>query len=150
MIVPHSGRVAVSRLGGRTRRRRRPRRVIRGSGQISPVISMTAFCRECRFATREPGEAAVVPLAVILPGTGGLIVGGLGAVAVISVLLWIPVVFDRFNDFLSRNAPKAAPKIFLVGFGFLLPGLVFHVLVLDVVGASMIGLLMLGLIYDNY
>ena len=91
-----------------------------------------------------------MPEAAVLPGTGGLIVGGLAAVVAISVLLWIPVLGDRLTAFVSTNGPRYAPKIFLVGLGFLLTGIVAHVDVLILVGASIIGLLALALIYDNY
>jgi hypothetical protein len=91
-----------------------------------------------------------MPVAAALPGAGGLIVGGLACVAAIIVLLWIPVLSDRLTAFVSTNGPKAAPKIILVGLGFLLAGLVVHVEVLVVVGASMIGLLLLAFLYDNY
>ena len=91
-----------------------------------------------------------MPEASVLPGTGGLIVGGLAAIVAISVLLWIPVLGDRLTAFVSTNGPRYAPKIFLVGLGFLLTGIVAHVDVLILVGASIIGLLALALIYDNY
>ena len=113
-------------------------------------MRMTALCLAGRFGTQEQGDAQVVPVAGTLPTAGGLFVGGLASMAVIIVLLWIPVLGDQLTAFLSTNAPKAAPKIILVGLGFLLTGLVLHVRVLDVVGASLIGLLVLGLIYDNY
>jgi hypothetical protein len=84
-----------------------------------------------------------VPVAAVLPGTGGLIVGGLAAVVAISIVLWIPVLGDRLTALY-------APKTFLVGLGFLLTGIVAHVEVLVLTGASVIGLLALALIYDNY
>jgi len=91
-----------------------------------------------------------VPVAAVLPGTGGLIVGGLAAVVAISILLWIPVIGDRLTAFVSTNGPRYAPKIFLVGLGILLTGIVAHFEALVLTGASVIGLLVLALIYDNY
>jgi hypothetical protein len=91
-----------------------------------------------------------MPVAAALPGAGGLIVGGLACVVAIIVLLWIPVLSDRLTAFVSTNGPKAAPKIILVGTGFVLAGLVIHVQVLVLVGASLVGLLVLAFIYDNY
>jgi len=117
---------------------RRPQRVIR------------RLCQERRFGTREPGDARGMPVAAALPGAGGLIVGGLACVVAIIVLLWIPVLSDRFTAFVSANGPKAAPKIIVVGLGFLLTGLVTHVEALVLVGAGLIGLLLLAYIYDNY
>ena len=76
--------------------------------------------------------------------------GGLAAIVAISVLLWIPVLGDRLTAFVSTNGPRYAPRIFLVGLGFLLTGIAAHVDVLILVGASIIGLLALALIYDNY
>ncbi len=81
---------------------------------------------------------------------GRLILGGLVCVAVLIGVLWIPVLGDRLNSFLSKNAPKVAPRMFLVGLGFLLTGLVIHVQVLALAGACLIGVLVLALILDNY
>jgi len=85
-----------------------------------------------------------------LPGTGGLIVGGLAAIVAISILLWIPVLGDRLTAFVSTNGPRYAPRIFLVGLGILLTGIVAHFEVLVLAGASVIGLLALAFVYDNY
>ncbi|HYS33092.1 MAG TPA: hypothetical protein VEM58_12625 [Streptosporangiaceae bacterium] len=70
--------------------------------------------------------------------------------AVLIGLLWIPVLGDRLNDVLSKHAPKVAPRMLLVGLGFLLTGLVIGVQVLAVVGACLVGVLVLALILDNY
>ena len=85
-----------------------------------------------------------------MPGTGGLIVGGLAAIVAISILLWIPVLGDRLTAFVSTNGPRYAPRIFLVGLGILLTGIVAHFEVLVLAGASVIGLLALAFVYDNY
>ena len=91
-----------------------------------------------------------MPVAAVLPGTGGLIVGGLAAIVAISILLWIPVLGDRLTAFVSTNGPRYAPRIFLVGLGILLTGIVAHFEVLVLAGASVIGLLALAFVYDNY
>lgn len=83
-----------------------------------------------------------------LPGRQVLVV--LAVMAVLIVLLWIPVLGDRLVDLLSRNAPKIAPRMFLLGLGILVIGLVVRVRVLDVVGGCLIGAIVLGLILDNY
>jgi hypothetical protein len=82
--------------------------------------------------------------------TGREVLVLLACVAIACFLLWVPVLGDRLTATLSRNAPKAAPRIFFVGLGFLLAGLVFRVLALDVVGGGLIGLLLLGVLLDNY
>jgi len=98
----------------------------------------------------KPATLRLVPVAAALGGTGALIIGGLASVAVIIVALWIPVLGDRLTAFVSTNGPKAAPKIFIVGLGLLLTGLVAGVGALVLAGASLIGLLVLALLYDNY
>jgi len=71
-------------------------------------------------------------------------------IAVVSVVLWIPVLSDQVMDFLSRNAPRYAPLTFLAGLGLLVVGLVVGVRILDIIGASMIGALALGFLVENY
>jgi hypothetical protein len=71
-------------------------------------------------------------------------------IAVVSVVLWIPVLYDQVMDFLSRNASRYMPVTFAAGLGLLLIGLVTGVRILDIVGASMIGALALGFLVENY
>lgn len=70
--------------------------------------------------------------------------------AVLVGLLWVPVLGDRLTYFLSSKAPRVAPRIFVLGLVILVTGLVIRVRVLDIVGASLIGALVLGAILDNY
>ena len=81
---------------------------------------------------------------------GRLIVGALAGIAVVIGLLWIPVLGDRFTAFLSRTGPKAAPKILLAGGGLLALGLMTGVRLLDIVGGSLVGVVVLAVVFDNY
>jgi hypothetical protein len=71
-------------------------------------------------------------------------------IAVVSVVLWIPVLYDQVMDFLSRNAPRYMPLTFAAGLALLVIGLVAGVRILDIIGASVIGALALGLLVENY
>jgi hypothetical protein len=71
-------------------------------------------------------------------------------IAVVSVILWIPVLSDQMMDFLTRNAPRYMPLSFAAGLGLLVIGLVAGVRILDIIGASMIGALALGFLVENY
>ena len=66
------------------------------------------------------------------------------------LLLWLPVLADRFTGYLSKNLPKQAPRILLAGSGILVIGLIAKLVVLDAIGAVMIGGLVLAWIFDNY
>jgi type III secretory pathway component EscT len=70
--------------------------------------------------------------------------------AILLGLLWAPVLGDRFTGFLSRTAPRVAPRIFFLGLGIAVIGLVTGARILDLVGACLIGGVMLGVILDNY
>src|SRR5258708_22785072 len=96
---------------------------------------MATLCRSRRFGTLEPGQPAHIMTGLserlpILGHHGGYAAGAalisgrqivlaLLAIAVVSVILWIPVLSDRVMDFLSRNSPRYAPLTFVAGFGFL-------------------------------
>jgi hypothetical protein len=105
--------------------------------------------------------AAYLARQLIVGGDAGSLVTGLlpafrdvlvvaACVIVAFILLWLPVLGDRVTAYLSRNAPKFAPRIFLAGLGILATGLITRLVILDVVGASLIGLLALGYLFDNY
>lgn len=81
---------------------------------------------------------------------GRLIVGALAVIAVVSIVLWIPVLGDRFTAFLSRTGPKAAPKIILIGGGLIAGGMMTGVRLLEVIGGCLIGALALAWLYDQY
>jgi hypothetical protein len=90
-------------------------------------------------------------LALTLPALSGrqvLVLVGIGVV--VAVLLWLPVLGDRIMDYLSKNAPKYAPRIFFAGLGLLLLGVVAGLQPLEVAGGCLIGALVLGALVDNY
>jgi hypothetical protein len=66
------------------------------------------------------------------------------------VLLVIPVIWGAVSEAASSAAEKAAPATFFVGLGVLFIGFVAGVEILDIVGASLAGLVILGVIVDNY
>jgi hypothetical protein len=88
--------------------------------------------------------------AALAPLSGTQIVGAIAVIAVVSVVLWIPVLWDRLTAFLSMNAPKWAPRIFVAGLALLVTGLTTGVHIVAIVGGCTIGALVTGLIYDNY
>jgi hypothetical protein len=71
-------------------------------------------------------------------------------IAVVSVVLWIPVLSDHLMDFLSRNASHYVPLTLIAGSGLLVTGVVIGVPILDIIGASMIGALAIGYLIENY
>ena len=124
------------------------------------------LCCPRRFGTLEPGQPGhvmtVLSDQVAIPGhhgryavaaaplSGRQIALALMVIAVVSVILWIPVLYDQVMDFLSRNAPRYAPLTFLAGLGLLVIGLVVGVQILDIIGASMMGAIALGFLVENY
>jgi hypothetical protein len=66
------------------------------------------------------------------------------------VLLVIPVIWGAVSEAASSAAEKAAPATFFVGLGVLFIGFVAGFEILDIVGASLAGLVVLGVIVDNY
>lgn len=74
----------------------------------------------------------------------------LGCIAVVIVLLWIPVLGDRLTGYLSAEAPKVAPKMFLLGLVLLVAGLVIGFGILEIVGGGLMGIVVLAVILDNY
>jgi hypothetical protein len=82
--------------------------------------------------------------------SGALILAVAGFVIGMLVLVWIPVLLDRFMEFLTKTGPKFGPKMFFVGVGALVAGLVLRFRALEFVGAGLIGALVLGVILANY
>jgi len=85
---------------------------------------------------------------ISLTGKQDLIAAAL--VIVVVLLLYIPVWWDKFSSVASKKASRAAPRVFLLGTGVLLAGLAVRVGVLDIVGACLIGAVVLAAILDNY
>lgn len=74
---------------------------------------------------------------------------GIGAVLAVTALT-IPVLSDKITAFLSAKGSKAAPPTFLIGLAILLAGFGTHAEVLQIVGGCMVGLVVIGVILDNY
>jgi len=106
---------------------------------------MAAYLARCVIAGRDAGAVATG----LLPALRTVLVVA-ACMIVAFILLWLPVLGDRTTAYLSRNAPKFAPRIFLAGLGILVTGLVTRLVILDAVGAGLIGLLALGYLFDNY
>ena len=94
-----------------------------------------------------PDRALSVPV-IGLSGKQAL-VAAVG-VAVLVVALCVPVWWDKLTAAASKRASKAAPRVFLLGTGVLVTGLVARVGVLDIAGACLIGAVVLAAILDNY
>jgi hypothetical protein len=82
--------------------------------------------------------------------TGREVILALLSIAVVIVLLAAPVVGEAISGSVSEAAAKVAPTTFLVGLGILVIGLVFGAEILDIAGGSLVGLVILGWIIDNY
>jgi hypothetical protein len=65
-------------------------------------------------------------------------------------LLVLPVIWGIVAEAASSAAEKAAPGTFFLGLGVLFVGLVTGIEILDIVGASLAGLVIVGVIVDNY
>jgi hypothetical protein len=65
-------------------------------------------------------------------------------------LLVLPVVWGAVAEAASGAAEKAAPGTFFLGLGILFVGLVGGFKILDIIGASLVGLVVIGVIVDNY
>jgi hypothetical protein len=82
--------------------------------------------------------------------SGRLVLYVLLFIGFVIVLLVIPVIWGAVSEAASSAAEKAAPGTFFLGLGVLFTGLVAGVEILDIVGASLAGLVILGVIVDNY
>jgi hypothetical protein len=65
-------------------------------------------------------------------------------------LLVLPVIWGAVSEAASSAAEKAAPGTFFLGLGVLFVGLVAGLEILDIIGASLAGLVIVGVIVDNY
>ena len=65
-------------------------------------------------------------------------------------LLVLPVIWGIVSEAASSAAEKAAPGTFVLGLGVLFIGLVTGIEILDIVGASLAGLVIVSVIVDNY
>jgi hypothetical protein len=92
-------------------------------------------------------------------GSGGLfsavhrweIIAGIGVVAIIVIcLLRGPVMTDKFLATFGGVVGKVGPKVFFVGLGILVVGIVINAAALMVLGGILAGGLLIGLIAWHY
>jgi hypothetical protein len=82
--------------------------------------------------------------------SGRQVVVALICVAVVVALLAGPVLAEALLDVASKAGEKAAPGAFFLGLGVLLIGLVARVQIMDIVGACLIGAVLLAVILHYY
>jgi hypothetical protein len=82
--------------------------------------------------------------------SGRQIVVGVICIAVVLVLLVTPVVGGNLSEAFGAGATKAAPTMFFCGVAALGTGLIAGVWFLDMLGACLIGAVLLGVILVNY
>jgi hypothetical protein len=83
------------------------------------------------------------------PAGGEIVVLLIFAAAFVCLLVG-PVLNDVMQSSISGPATRAAPVIFVIGLGALLTGVVAGVGVLDVVGASMMAIVLLAGLMMHY
>ena len=80
-----------------------------------------------------------------------VVVAGIGAAAVITIcLLRGPVMTDKFLGAFGNLAGKYGPKMFYAAIGVLVVGIVINEVGLIIIGASLAGSLLLGLLAWHY
>jgi len=100
---------------------------------------------EFQLAGRYPGQV------VASQGLHGRqIVIMLVVMAVAFVILWLPVLGDRFYNVLSVKGPRVAVPTFFIGLVVLGLGFLAHSQWLEIAGGCMSGVVVLALILDNY
>lgn len=117
--------------------------------QAKPAQVMTGLADPTEIPGNH-GEYAVAAGVALTSLSGGQILGAIVVIAVVGVVLWIPVLWDQLTAFLSMNAPKWAPRMFLAGLALLVAGLTAGVHILAIIGGCTIGALVASLLYDNY
>ena len=101
-------------------------------------------------STGHHGEDAVAAGTALTSFSGSQILVAIGVIAVVSVILWIPVLLDQLTAFLSTNASKWVPRTFVVGLALLVTGLMAGIHILAIAGGCTIGGLAAALFFDNY
>jgi hypothetical protein len=82
--------------------------------------------------------------------TGREVVVAVLFIVFVIVLLTLPVIWGAVSEAASSAAEKAAPTTFFLGLGVLCTGLVVGAELIAIAGASLVGLVVLGFIVDNY
>ncbi|MDQ2875992.1 MAG: hypothetical protein M3Y33_14890 [Actinomycetota bacterium] len=75
-----------------------------------------------------------------------LLIGG----AIVVVLLALPVLGDVIFGSIEGPMTKSAPAVFTVGLGTLILGLFAGAPILDIIGAGLMGLVLLGALMVHY
>jgi hypothetical protein len=150
------------------------------AGTPDPTGALMCLCRPRGFRIRDIGEPAEgqdqFPLArrrrtdclpLYLAGSvraSGLLAGRPGVsllsgrfvIVILAVgllfacVLAVPVLTDVFLSFASAQGAKVARSAFLLGLCILLLGLAIQVEVVDIVGGALMGVVILGVILENY
>jgi hypothetical protein len=89
------------------------------------------------------------PIEAALP-TGHQIVIIMAAALILTTLLTVPVLWDGFMDGFGKAARKFLPRVFAVGTIILIIGLISHVELIDIIGGSMMGVVIAAAIADQY
>jgi hypothetical protein len=60
------------------------------------------------------------------------------------------VVGDSLFDIVTRALPKTAPRLFAAGLGILIIGLIARAALIDIIGAGLMGLVLIATIFVHY
>lgn len=99
-------------------------------------------------AARILGHHARHVLATYLSGRNILI--AVIVLAVLLIILVIPVIAETLLNSATAVAARVAPRVFLIGLGVLVLGLVARLGILEVAGACLMGGVLLGAILRDY
>lgn len=94
------------------------------------------------------GRPARHDVMVFLTGRQILVILACGVAIVI--LLALPVLGEFLKGEFTSRARRVAPTVFLLGLGVLIIGLIAGAGVLDILGASMMGLILFGMLLEHY
>jgi hypothetical protein len=94
------------------------------------------------------GQHAHSPMAFSIPSDQLIGIGII--VTVVVVLLSIPVMSDISTAYMSKKIRRVALRTILIGGAILLLGIAIGVEILDILGACLIGAIVLAAILDNY
>lgn len=87
---------------------------------------------------------------IALWSLGRVVVVAVVVILFVIILLAAPVIWQAGAEAFSTAAAKVAPGTFFLGLGLLFTGLIAGAELLEIAGASLAGLVILGVIVDNY
>ncbi len=111
-------------------------------GFLACTISRTFLAGTISDASGQQSRHIAIP--------GRLVLYALLFIVFVIVLLAAPVIWQAGAEAFGSAAEKAAPGTFFLGLGVLFIGLVAGLKLLDIVGAGLVGLVVVGVIIDNY